>query len=274
VTELLEINADELSSHFAKSAFAVKHNLVADDRLSVEAVAELADALPTSSIEHNRGDVSAVVANGKVETLDESPGDIARNIDTNGAWMVLKNIEQIPAYHTLLDETLDEVAPLVSGREGGMNLREGYVFLSAPNSTTPAHTDHEHNFLLQIRGTKQMNIGRFADKRDEQLQVERMFAGTRNMDRLPDDPVAYELEPGDGVYVPPNAPHFVLNGPSVSVSLSITFSTPVTERGAIVHAVNRHLRKLHVSPRPPGEHLATDKAKLSFHRRVSSLLGR
>ena len=152
-----------------------------------------------------------------------------------------------------------------------MNLREGYVFLSAPNSKTPAHTDHEHNFLLQVRGSKQMNIGRFREVEDEQLQVEKMFAGDRNMDRLPDDPTAYELQPGDGVYVPPNAPHWVVNGPAVSVSLSITFRTPVTERGAIVHSVNRRLRQLKVSPRPPGEHLATDKAKFAAHRALKTL---
>lgn len=272
--ELLEIDPNELSSHFAKSAFSVKHNLLGDDRLGVDAVADLADQLPGTSVEHNRADIPAVVADGKVDVLDESPGELARNIDTNGCWMVLKNIEQVPAYHELLDQLLDEVTPLVSGREGGMNLREGYIFLSAPNSTTPAHTDHEHNFLLQVRGTKQMNIGRFADPLREQLQVEKMFAGHRNMDQLPDDPVAYELSPGDGVYVPPNAPHWVVNGPQVSVSLSITFRTPVTERGAIVHSVNRHLRKLKISPRPPGEHLATDKAKFAAHHRLKSLLHR
>ena len=96
-----------------------------------------------------------------------------------------------------------------------------------------------------------------------------MFAGERNMDRLPDDPTAYDLQPGDGVYVPPNAPHWVVNGAAVSVSLSITFRTPVTERGAVVHSINRRLRKLKVTPRPPGHHLATDKAKFAVHRALS-----
>jgi cupin superfamily protein len=271
MTQLLEIDPDRLASHFADTPFAVHHNLTQHELLGVEAVAELADRLPAESVEHNRGDVPAVVASDEVEAIDETPAEIARNIDTNGCWMVLKNIEQVPAYRGLLDETLNEVDPLVRGREGGMNLREGFVFLSAPSSTTPAHTDHEHNFLLQIRGTKQMNIGRFADPEAEQRHVEKMFAGDRNMDRLPDDPTAYELSPGDGVYVPPNAPHWVINGPEVSVSLSITFRTPVTERGAGVHTVNRRLRKLKLSPRPLGERPATDRAKFAAHRALRSL---
>ena len=268
---LLEIDPETLGANFAKAPFAVSHTLAANPLLSVEAVAVLAGELPERSIEHNSGKIPTVVGDRQIEVIDDSPAEVARNIETNGAWMVLKNIEQIPAYHRLLDETLDEVDPMVRGREGGMNLREGYIFLSAPESTTPAHTDHEHNFLLQIRGTKQMNVGRFRDPEAEQLQLERMFAGQRNMGHLPDDPVAYDLAPGDGVYLPPNAPHWVVNGPQVSVSLSITFRTPITERGAIVHTVNRRLRRLRIHPRPPGEHIATDKAKFAMHRTLKSL---
>ena len=40
-------------------------------------------------------------------------------------------------------ETLDEVAPLVADREGGMIDREGFIFLSAPGSMTPRATTVE-----------------------------------------------------------------------------------------------------------------------------------
>lgn len=250
----------------------VRHNVADHELLTVEAIARLADRVPAASVEHNRGDLPAVVESTEaVERLDSSPGEIARNIETNGAWMVIKNIEQLVEYRALLDEMLDEVLPLVSGREGGMNLREGFIFLSAANSTTPAHTDHEHNFLLQIRGSKQMNIGRFSDSGVRQRHLEKMYAGDRNMTSLPENPTAYELAPGDGVYVPPYAPHWVVNGPAVSVSLSITFRTPVTERFAGVHALNTHLRRLRLSPRPPGEHSGIDRAKFAVHRSMQSL---
>lgn len=268
---LLEIDGEKLGSNFASRAFGVSHRLTEHELLSVESLAVLADELPEHSIEQNRGDVPAVVADGKVDVVDSTPGEIARGIETNGAWMVLKNVEQVSSYHRLLDELLDEVAPMVSGREGGMNLREGFVFLSAPGSMTPAHTDHEHNFLLQIRGTKTMNVGRFSDPEVEQLHLEKMFSGSRNMDRLPDDPKTYELTPGDGVYVPPNAPHWVQNGPAASVSLSITFRTPLTERGEEIHRINRHLRRVGIKPRPPGDHVPTDKAKIALKRTVGSL---
>jgi len=272
---LLEISADEFEAKFGRESFGMRHTLTEHELLTVESVAVLADKLPEVSVEHNKGNVPTVLASGEAATVDATPGDIARNIDTNGCWMVLKHIEQVPEYHELLDATLDELPSSVIDREGGTILREGFVFLSAPNSTTPAHTDHEHNFLLQVRGWKEMNVGKFSDRKVEQLHLEKIFAGGhRNMDRMPDDPTCYRLEPGDGVYVPPVAPHWVTNGPEVSVSLSITFRTPTSRRSEIVHGVNQRLRKLRLSPKPPGENETSDRAKEALHRTAKTLLRR
>ena len=67
-----------------------------------------------------------------------------------------------------------------------MQDREGFVFLSAPGSVTPTHVDPEHNLLLQVRGTKEMNVGRFPDAETEQRDLERFYGGGhRNIDQLP-----------------------------------------------------------------------------------------
>jgi hypothetical protein len=273
VTRLLDIDEGTFHANFAKGSFSVKHSLGDHPLLTVEGVAELADELPETSVEHNTGKVDAVVGDKKVERLDLPPGEIARGIDTNGCWMVLKNIEQVPRYHALLDELLDEVTPFVQDREGGMSLREGFVFLSAPNSTTPAHTDHEHNFLLQVRGPKHFNVGVFHDQQFHQRQIEKMYAGARNLDRLPDDPELYDLKPGDGLYVAPCAPHWVETLDTVSVSLSITFQTPVTQRASQVHAINRHLRRLPIQPKAPGQSQGRDRLKAGAFKTLQRVRG-
>lgn len=250
---------------------SVGHNLTDHPLLTVEALAQLAEALPEEKVEHNVGKVDKVVPGGEVPRVDLPPGEIARGIETNGCWMVLKNIELQPDYRDLLDRSLDEVAEVIGPREGGMGLREGFVFLSAPGSVTPSHTDPEHNLLLQIRGTKDMNVGQFPDVHTEQLVLE--GGGHRNIDWEPDRPLTFELGPGDGVYVPVHAPHWVKNGETVSVSLSITFRTPVTERAARVHRFNARMRRMKMSPRPPGDHVATDKAKASVLESLGRLRG-
>ncbi len=197
-----------------------------------------------------------------VRRSDEPVGEVARNIETNGCWMVLKNIELDAEYKRLLDQGLDEVAPHVRGRDGGMVEREGFIFLSAPGSMTPSHTDPEHNFLLQVRGTKQINVGRFPDPDTEQIALENALGGGhRNVDWEPADPVGFDLGPGDGVYVHPHAPHWVENGESVSVSLSITFATPASKQTRQLHALNARLRRLGLSPTIPGRRPGLDRRK-------------
>jgi hypothetical protein len=250
---------------------AVPHALLDHPLLTLEALGDLADFLPEDRVERLRGDAPEIVAGGGRQEADVSPGEVARTIEDNGLWMVLKNIEQHPDYKRLLDETLDEVAPLVDRHEGGMTLREGFVFLSSPSSTTPSHTDPEHNFLMQVRGTKQMSVGRFPDEKTRQLEIEdHVSGGHRNIEWLPLDSRVFDLSPGDAVYVPPHAPHMVKNGPTASVSFSITFRTPELERVQRVSSVNARLRRLGMSPKPPGRRPTADKIKLG----TSKALGR
>jgi hypothetical protein len=271
MTKLLELDSAAFSAAFGNDPMAVRHSLAEHPLLTVERVAQLADELPAESVEHNLGNVDKFVPGGEAPRLDQTPGQIAREIDSNGCWMELKNIEREPGYNALLDEALDEVTAFAD-TEGGMTGREGFIFLSAPNSMTPAHIDPEHNFLLQIRSTKVMNAGRFPDAETEQAELERYYrGGHRNIGWEPAESQAFPLGPGDGVYMPPHAPHWVTSGPTVSVSLSVTFRTPVTERAARVNVANAHLRKLKLSPRPAGASDTADKLKAGLARSYEKL---
>ncbi len=264
----LQVDPPQFEAAFDRTPTRVSHGLAAHPLLQLEAVAGLAEGLPEASIEHNIGDLPKVVDPNAVEQSELPPGEIARTIDTNGCWMVLKNIEQDPRYDGLLNELLDGIAPMVADRDGGMSAREGFIFLSAPKSMTPSHTDPEHNFLLQVRGEKDMNVGEFPDGDTRQLELEQTFGGggNRNIQWEPSNPQKFNLQPGDGVYVPPHAPHWVENGPEASVSLSITFQTPANKRAISVHAFNARLRRLGVTPAPPGRRPAVDVQKANCQR--------
>jgi JmjC domain len=261
------------SKAFDRTPIGASHRLTDHSLLTIEAVASLAERLPEASIEQNLGDLPTVIDPSAVQRSDSSPGEIARGIETNGCWMVLKNIERDDDYNTLLNELLNGVSPLVADRDGGMTGREGFIFLSAPNSVTPSHTDPEHNFLLQVRGTKEITVGSFPDSATKELELEQTFGagGHRNIDWEPKDPQAFHLGPGDGVYVPPHAPHWVKNGPAASVSLSITFQTPSNERAIRVYALNARLRRMGLSPTPPGSRLGLDRRKAVCQRVVNRL---
>ncbi len=173
----------------------------------------------------------------------------------------------IREYNALLDEILDPIASLLGDREGGMCRREAFIFISSAESITPVHFDPEHNFLLQIRGVKQMHVGRFATVTDGQRELERYYmGGHRNIEHMPENADLFRLEPGRGVYVPSHAPHWVTNEGLACVSLSITFHTRAILRRENVYRVNHRLRRLGISPSPPDKSKVVDAGKLAFHR--------
>lgn len=271
MTTRLTIEKDAFVESFGHRPLAVGHALTEHPLLELEALAQLAERLPAQRVEHNYADVPKVVDPSQLRQSADAAGDVARGIETNGCWMILRNIELDEDYRNLLNEGLDEVVPLVEATEGSMIRREGFIFLSAPGSMTPCHTDPEHNFLLQVRGTKEINIGEFPDPRSEQLALEQALGGEHsNLSWEPVNPVAFDLAPGDGVYVQPHAPHWVENGPRPSISLSITFRTPASQDEINVHALNARLRRLGLSPVAPGQHPFLDRSKA----RCATAMGR
>jgi hypothetical protein len=273
---LLHIDQASFSEAFARHPTAVRHSLTNHPLLSQDAIAVLADRLPLAAIERHQANQPLLLPGGAPH-VQGRPSDTVRGIEHNGCWMVLWNIEQAPEYRALLDAILDEAENYIGRRDGGMRNRQAFLFLSAPDAVTPVHFDPEHNFLLQIRGTKSMNVGRFPSDADRQRELDRYYdGGHRNLETMPIDVQAFEMGPGDGTYVPSFAPHFVKNGPAMSVSLSITFRTRISERAENVHVFNSNLRRrLHRSTtRPAGSSRTTDLAKSAVVASYNRLRGR
>jgi hypothetical protein len=258
---LLELDPESCDGAIGRREFAVRHRLADHPLLSLEAIAELADALPAGAVERHAARQPLLVPGGAPD-LPGSPSETVRTIEANGLWMVLWNIEQIARYRRLLDAVLDEALPLVPAREGRMGRREAFLFLSAPGAVTPVHFDPEHNFLLQIRGTKRIDVGRFPDRAWELRELDRYHdGGHRNLEAIPPGSSTFHMLPGDGVYMYPWVPHWVQNGPAVSISLSITFRTQRSQRHELVHLLNRRLRRFGLHPRAAGDSEALDHAK-------------
>jgi hypothetical protein len=266
---VLEFDPEVLRENFSENPFPVRHTLVDHPLLTLDSLGRLADSLPDDQVEHNLGDVPEVLPGGEAPRLDASPGEIARGIETNGCWMVLKRVETDPAYGALLEQSLGEVIPHGSDRQGGATKKQGFIFLTAPNSFTPVHFDPEQNLLLQIKARKQIDVGRWPDEEAEREHLEHYYGGShRNLESMPPDSQTFMLEPGDGVHVPLNAPHWVKTFDEVSISFSITFNTKYSEMLTDVYSVNARLRKLRLSPRPPGLRSGSDNAKAAVWRTV------
>ncbi|MEX0902958.1 MAG: hypothetical protein WDZ76_09580 [Pseudohongiellaceae bacterium] len=226
---LLALNDDVCNTAIGRREFNLRHYLEYHPLLSLNALARLAEKMTPASVECHKAKQAVLVPEG-CEDVMSSFGDCVRNIESNGRWMALWNIEQVREYSDLLDILLDEVRPLLPTEEGLMVSSHAVIFISSPKAVTPAHFDPEHNFLLQIRGRKHINVGYFPDRRVARNELARYHAGGhRNLTAIPPCSNFFNIEPGQGVYLYPWAPHWVYNGPSVSVSLSLTFHTSRSE---------------------------------------------
>jgi hypothetical protein len=244
------------------------HALADHPLLTLDGIADLADTLPRDSIIYDTADQALLVPEGGPPrgALDR-PGDVIRHLDENRSWLTLLNIEQHPAYAELMNDCLDEVEPHIAARAVDMRKRVGFVFVSSPNSTTPAHFDIEHSLIMQVRGQKRLTFGRFETPEAERHEVVRYWDGSHGrIETLPPELTAFDLRRGVGVYIPPVTPHWVRNSDAVSISVTLTFFTPDTDRESLVQAFNTRLRRLHRSPRWPGESPLVDRAKVAAMR--------
>jgi Cupin superfamily protein len=271
MTVLTGISDDAFAQSFGRTPILLRHDLSDHPLLTVERVAQLADSLPLDHFHHKPGAMEKVDNPDERDTA-ETPGEIARGAEANGRWLVVDNIEADPEYRALVHEVLGQVPEHLVAREGGKATQEGQIFLSAAASVVPPHTDSEHNFLLQIQGEKHVTVGRFPSEDNRQRYLERFRGGgAREIGDELEDVQTYVLKPGDGIYLAPLYPHAVRVGSGFSVSLSTYFETPFIRRSMTVRELNRHLRRLRIRPRPPGEHVATDKAKAKVVESLSRL---
>jgi Cupin-like domain len=255
----------DFAASYPNGAHKLSHALVDHPLLEIEALAQLGEALPDTSVEYNRGDLP-VGLDGKPASTGMTIGETIRGIETSNSWAALKNVEQIPAYRDLLLDLLGELRPIIEPRTGRLLKPQAFIFVSSPNAVTPYHFDPEHNILLQLRGNKVMTMFPAGDPRFARDEVHETYhrGGKRELvwdDRFAGHGLGFPLAPGDALYVPVMSPHFVNNGPAVSVSLSITWRSDWSFAEADARALNGLLRQWGYSPKPPARWPRDNTAK-------------
>jgi hypothetical protein len=272
-TSLLQIDAAAFRDGFDRRPFLIGHRLAGHPLFELPRLLELAGALPEKHVEYNAGNLAVNVDPTQTPRNGLSVAETIRRIADCKSWLVLKYVEQDPDYRNLLHRCLDEVKAHSEALHPGMQQAEGFIFITSPGSVTPYHMDPEHNFLLQVRGSKRVHL---FDPRDpailSQEELEAFYSGGhRNMVFKEENRArawVFELESGQGLHFPVTAPHWVQNGPEVSVSFSITFRTPDLERRSIVHRVNAFLRRRGLRPTLPGRSAWKDAVKCFAYRVV------
>ncbi len=286
-----EHNADMTMTHNAvaidTSTFdpwkisAVTHQLCAHPLLKIDALVALGQRLEARKLVRTHSDQATAGSSfGDAPSLHPNRRgavDTLSDIATAHAWMSLLNVQTDPVYRRLVDEVLDALKPAVDDRDPGMCYRGGWVFVSSPGAITPFHIDHEHNFILQIAGRKRLYVWdpfdrdviseraqeRFHDEHSRELIV--WDESFRSRARV------FDLEPGQGGYMPSTSPHMVENGSEPSITVSFTYYTDSTRRRELLYRGNATLRRMGLKPAPVGSSVLGDNSKAALLKTYTGL---
>jgi len=215
--------------------------------LSIEALAKASLELPPEYVERRISNAP----NGGEFAMDRSDdadtASVIRAIRTSGNWVMLRFVEQLPAYRDLLDRVMDQIGPAIFPATGpGLTVR-GFIFISSPGTLTPFHFDCEYNILFQIAGDKHFATYQPTPPWLPLDRHEAYYGAGDNM--LPWDD-AYEAEanihplrPGDALFIPYASPHWVKAGAEPTISLSITWQSEWSQSVGAAMQIHPLLRR-------------------------------
>lgn len=266
--EIFRIPVGEFRNRFNRSPFTFRHTLAGHPAFTMDRLENLLEmTIPhPESLYWDAGEKRVDQRWNDKPGRDFSVQEAFRRIRENGAWIILFSAERDPEIARILEESMQEVQTL-SGYNlfDDVKIRNAYIFITAPHRVTTYHIDFQCGFLLQLHGNKTIHV---FDQTDRELlseeELERFWTKDTNAAVYKPE-LQYRantvlLEPGIGVHVPVNAPHWLKNGDDISVSLSLNFQFK-NAKLANVYRTNYYLRKLGFNPTPPGRSPLLDRAK-------------
>ncbi len=256
------------AEHFDHKPFLFRHAMDTLDVFQIPALLEAAERLARKNDQKSHYESGEPEKNGWFgqRPAGKTIVDALAEIKSGKNWVILKRIHEDPVYWAVLQSLIPELSSLT-----GVDIAEVYydptmtIFVTSPGRITPYHMDGETNFLAQIHGPKDVSIYNANDTSVlSATDLERYWTGSLPKiecpEALPFGHWKYKLIPGSGVFNPATFPHWLQNGPEVSVSVSINFKRRHDARiGA--HRTNKYLRKLGLQPTAPGTSPQLDRMK-------------
>ncbi|OJY35046.1 MAG: hypothetical protein BGP06_18855 [Rhizobiales bacterium 65-9] len=232
------------------------HRLHQHELFSNEALGELIERYPRehySLVEWGaQGRARSDWREGEISGL--SGRDVIDAVSRSRVWINLRNAPAVDKrYAALLDEIFTEFEARIPGFR--TLSRTMGILVSSPNSRTVYHSDLPGQSLWQIRGSKRVYVYPAVKPflRPEHVEGIALSGVEMNMPYEPwydDYADVFDIEPGQMLHWPLNAPHRVDNHDCLNVSMTLEYFTDEIRRTHMVTVANGIMRtKLGVTPK-------------------------
>lgn len=244
------------SADWGKKPLLLEHSLHENPLFSRDALAELIQRYP---VEHyalvhtgRRGESKKLWREGEIGDL--TGHQVIDWISAGRMWLNLRNVKSVDArYGELLDTIFEEAEGKVPGFKS-FNRGMG-ILISSPDAQVYYHADLPGQSLWQIMGSKRLYLYPAEEPYLPQAELERIALYGIEVD-MGYDPVydrealVVDLQPGQMMTWPLNAPHRVENHSVLNVSVTTEHWTDEIRREQMVSTANGVLRNVFgVTPR-------------------------
>lgn len=234
---------------FGAKPLRLDHALHRSPLFSDAALARLIEGSKRQNYYVNTMDVDAHNVRSRREGvfLDISGAAVLEAVRRGQIWILIQSPDQVdPAYGGLLETIYAEMAARVPGFQPFRTKMT--VLISSPRIQVYYHCDVPGQTLWQVRGNKSVYVYPSRAPFLEQPALERIVLGEaheislRYDPRFDDSAVVYDLQPGQMLHWPLNAPHRIVNADCVNVSFTTEHFTDEIRRTYHVNFANGVLR--------------------------------
>lgn len=245
---LIDLDADA-KRDFGRAVVLGTHELASSNLFLDATLIDLLDNFP-------RERIYAFTMGRDPERIDEfqkarhdgvSGKEMLEAVRSGRLWLNITRVDLADArYRKLITELYAELGSTVPGFEPLSS--RGTLLISSPGAQVYFHADGPSSVLWHLRGHKRVWVYPALDQQYLTRELlEDIFAGVRHefvpfKASFDAGAALYDLAPGQWICWPQNAPHRVVNGDSLNVSLSTEHSTASSERRYQVYMANRFFR--------------------------------
>jgi hypothetical protein len=246
---------DNLAKAYQHAPVGLRPDLAEEPLLSLAELAAASAELDPEIFKRRvhdakNGEVFALIGNGDAAPELAGSGPVDQ-------WIMLRLVERLPRYRALIERLIGELGSAITGGTGAPPDLKGFIFVSAPHTHTPFHFDAGFNILFQIAGTKIFAkypahppfVG-LAERKTYHCNGDNMLGWRPD---FAEAATLHALGPGDAVFVPHAAQHWVKVGAQPSISLSVTWQNPWSDRVADALALNPLLGSLGLPVTDPAQ---------------------
>jgi len=271
-----------------REPFRINHKLVNHPALSLENISKIILGHPRDKVMYSRGLDHLGINFDKALVQDQNEfniHEIVETIRTSNSYIAVRNAELHPSLDGVFHDILSDVERFMKINKTGKKAHVPmiWLFMASPGAVTPFHFDRYSNFIMQIRGSKELAVfppghEAIVSTRDTEAYLDWNVQTPVWRDEM--EPYAYKFnfQAGEAVHIPYTSGHYVKNGmDDISITLSVFYHSDETLMWSKAMRLNNRLRNRGYNPTPVKQSLFKDKVKarvFPYANKIASTLSK